>query len=98
MSLRQVLEEQIDRNEKNIKAYQKKVDKLPKGSLHEKKIGKNIYFYLKFRDENGKRVDLYVRREDVKQMRKNIEKRRQYLGIIKSLREDIQIAKKGLKK
>ena len=45
--------ERIDRM---LKKYQEELEKLPKGTLSEKKAGQSTYFYLKYRD--GKKSSL----------------------------------------
>ena len=97
MSLYHILKEQIVRSEKNIQAYQKKVDNLPKGSIHIKKRGNKKYYYRKYRDDNGIRRDEYIKEANLSDIIKKIEKRKEYIKMIKSLQEDIKVAKKGLK-
>ncbi len=60
MSLKDVLYEQIERNERNIKAYKRRIFKMSKGTLHKKQRGNKVYYYLKYRDGKGKRIDEYV--------------------------------------
>ena len=96
MSLRIVLEELIERNKKNIEVYERKIKVLPKGSLHQKHRGNKTYYYLKYRDSNGKRIDKYVRKEAVPTVQQQLKKRKEYLDIVAQLKEDIKIARKGL--
>jgi len=95
--LRHVLEEQIERNEKNIAVYMSRVEKLPKGTIHQRKRGEKIYYYLKFRDDTGKRVDQYIKEDQVNEVRSQLDRRKEYLLMIKGLKEDIKIARKGLR-
>lgn len=97
MSLRQVIEEQLERSQKSISAYKKKIEEMPKGSLHKKERGKKAYYYLKYRDDDGKRVDKYIKASDVTNIKRQISKRREYEKMVKELEEDIQIAKKALR-
>lgn len=97
MSLHLVLREQIDRSNKSIAAYEKKLEKLPRGSIHEKHRGEKKYYYLKYRDSNGKRVDSYIKVSELPEVEKKLKKRKQYEAMIKSLQEDIKIARKGLR-
>jgi len=98
MALENVLNEQIDRNEKNIAFYKSKQNKLPKGSLHEKVIKGRKYYYLKFRDDTGKRIDQYVKGDDVENIKNKIQKRKEIEKIIEELKADIQLAKRVLRK
>lgn len=95
--LRHVLEEQIERNKKNISVYMSRVEKLPKGTIHQRKRGDKVYYYLKYRDDTGKRVDRYINEDQVNEVRRQLEKRKEYLLMIKGLEEDIKIARKGLR-
>lgn len=97
MAMRQVLIDQIERSEKNIEVYMGRVVKLPKGVLYPRKRGDKVYYYLKFRDESGKRVDQYIRADQVDDIRRQLSKRKELLGMIRTLQEDIKIAKKGLR-
>ena len=94
--LRYVLEEQIERNEKNIAIYMSRLEKLPKGTIHQRKRSDKVYYYLKFRDDTGKRVDRYLKEAQVNEVRRQLGKRKEYLLMIKGLKEDIKIARKGL--
>lgn len=60
--------ERIDRM---LKKYQEELEKLPKGTLSEKKAGQSTYFYLKYRD--GKKViSQYIPKKDVEDVRKQV--------------------------
>lgn len=97
MAMRHVLTEQVERSEKNIEVYRDRLAKLPKGTLHQRKRGGKVYYYLKYRDESGKRVDQYIKADQVDDIRRQLSKRKELLGMIKGLQEDIKIAKKALK-
>ena len=58
-----------------LEKYQEALAGLPKGTLSEKLVNGNTYYYLKYRD--GKKViSQYIRKQDVGALRKQIEKRR----------------------
>ncbi len=61
--------ERIDRM---LKKYQEELEKLPKGTLSEKKAGQTqLNFYLKYRD--GKKViSQYIPKKDVEDVRKQV--------------------------
>lgn len=98
MALENVLKEQIERNEKNIAFYKSKQSKLPRGSIHEKIINGRKYYYLKFRDDTGHRVDQYVKGDEVEGIKNQIQKSKEIEKIIKELRADIKLAKRVLGK
>ena len=84
--------ERIDRM---LKKYQEELEKLPKGTLSEKKAGQSTYFYLKYR--NGKKViSRYIPKKDVEDVRKQVEKRRHIETMIRSLQEERAIAEHAL--
>lgn len=84
--------ERIDRM---LKKYQEELEKLPKGTLSEKKAGQSTYFYLKYRD--GKKViSQYIPKKDVEDVRKQVEKRRHIETMIRSLQEEHAIAEQAL--
>ena len=97
LALLDVLKEQIERNKKNISFYEKKLQDLPKGSLHSKIINGHEYYYIKYRNEQGKRIDEYVNKERLEEVRNQLFKRKEIEKIIKELKDDIRIAEKGLK-
>jgi hypothetical protein len=74
-----------------------RINSMPKGSLHEKKRGRKVYYYLKYRDDEGKRIDQYVKFIDVEAIKEQLIKRNEYMKIVKSLKEDIEVAKRGLR-
>lgn len=75
--------------------YQEEYDRLPKGSLSEKKAGTRTYYYLKYRD--GKKVvSEYINKSRIDEIRIQLEKRRHVEAMIKSLLEELAIANKVL--
>jgi len=58
MAIKEVLKEELGNSIKIKKDYEREISKLPKGSLIEKKIRGNKYYYLLYR-ENGKVKFLY---------------------------------------
>lgn len=97
MAIKYVLEDQIERNARNIAVYSGKLQELPKGVLYPRKRGDKIYYYLKYRDEAGKRVDKYIKADKVDYVKRQLDKRKEFLKMIRGLQEDIKIAKKGLR-
>lgn len=84
--------ERIDRM---LERYQEELEKLPKGTISEKKVGRSTYFYLKYRD--GKKVvSRYIPKKDVEDVRKQVEKRRHIVIMIRSLQEERAIAEQAL--
>lgn len=75
--------------------YREEYDRLPKGSISEKKAGDKTYYYLKYRD--GKKVvSQYISKFQIDEIRAQIEKRKHIEAMIKSLQEELAIANKVL--
>ena len=75
--------------------YQEECDRLPKGSLSEKKAGTRTYYYLKYRD--GKKVvSEYINKSRIDEVRIQLEKRRHIEVMMKSLQEELAIANRVL--
>ena len=78
-----------------LEKYQEALAGLPKGTLSEKQVNGNTYYYLKYRD--GKKViSQYIRKQDVDALRKHIEKRRHIETMIRSLQEEQELAARVL--
>jgi dTDP-4-amino-4,6-dideoxygalactose transaminase len=98
VSLQNVLEEQIERNRRNIEVYKGRLESLPRGAIKEKKRGNKVYYYLQYRDtETGKVKDKYIKKEDLERIKYGLVKRKRFLETIKSLEDDIKIAERGLR-
>ena len=75
--------------------YQEEYDRLPKGSLSEKRAGTRTYYYLKYRD--GKKVvSEYINKSRIDEVRIQLEKRRHIEVMMKSLQEELTIANRVL--
>ena len=75
--------------------YQEALAELPKGTISEKQVKGNTYYYLKYRD--GKKViSRYIPQKDAEDVRKQVEKRRHIETMIRSLQEERAIAEQAL--
>lgn len=94
MILNMVLQEK-QRIDYMLARYQKMISELPKGTISEKLINGNTYYYLKYRD--GKKViSKYVGKDNIQEVKEQIEKRRHIEAMIKSLTEEQRLATKIL--
>ena len=94
MILSTVQQEKL-RIDRMLESYGHKKEKLPKGSLSEKRVGNKTYYYLKYRD--GKKViSQYVPVEMAESIREQVEHRRHIEAMIQSLEEEREIAQKIL--
>lgn len=75
--------------------YQEELDRLPKGTISEKKSGEKVYYYLKYRD-GGKVVSRYISKSAIDEVRTQVEKRKHIEVMIKSLQEELAIVDKAL--
>lgn len=78
-----------------LSKYQEEYDRLPKGSISEKKSGAKTYYYLKYR-EGKKVISQYISKEAIAGIKTQIEKRKHIEAMIKSLQEELAIAEKAL--
>ena len=86
MILSTVLQEK-QRIDYMLARYQETLSELPKGTISEKLINGNTYYYLKYRD--GKKViSKYVVKDNIQEVKEQIEKRRHIEAMIKSLTEE----------
>ena len=84
-----------NRIEYMLAKYKAEYDRLPKGSISEKKAGSNVYFYLKHR-QGKKVISQYIRKDQVDALREQLEKRKHIEIMIRSLQEELTIANKVL--
>ena len=83
------------RNHNMIKAYEKELDILPKGTIKAKTMGNNTYYYLNYRD--GKKViSKYVGKDEetLDHIKEQLVRRNQIESMLKKLKEEqLQIQK-----
>ena len=77
-----------------LERYRKIIDDLPKGSLSESNKNGQKYYYLKYRD--GKKIVSKYLGKEPGDMLMLIEKRKHTEAMIKSLENELRIAKKAL--
>lgn len=75
--------------------YQEALAELPKGTISEKQVKDNTYYYLKYRD--GKKiVSKYIVKKEIETLKQQIDRRRHIETMIKSLLEEQKLATKVL--
>ncbi len=75
--------------------YQEALAELPKGTISEKQVKGNTYYYLKYRD--GKKVvSKYIGKKDINELKQQIDRRRHIETMIRSLLEEQKLAAKVL--
>lgn len=75
--------------------YQEALAELPKGTISEKQVKGNTYYYLKYRD--GKKiVSKYIGKKEIGELKQQIDRRRHIEVMIKSLLEEQKLAAKVL--
>ena len=83
------------RNQTMINEYEKELKNLPKGSIKSKTIGKNIYYYLYFR--NGKKViSKYLGKDEneINRVKELLIKRNHIEAMLKILKQEQQEIKR----
>lgn len=94
MILSTVLQEK-QRIERMILRYNEILRELPRGSISERNIKGNTYHYLKYRD--GKKViSKYIRKDNLENVRAELEKRKHVETMLEALREEYELAEKVL--
>lgn len=96
--VREMLEEELDRNRRAQAAYTAERDSLPRGSVSVKKRGTKRYCYLKFRD-GKKTVTDYVGIADVVEdnLRAQIEKRKSVESMLRQLKSEQRYIERALR-
>ncbi len=77
-----------------LNEYYEMLDKLPKGSLLERKRNNQVYYYLKYR-EDKKVVSKYIGK-NADEILSLLEKRKHTEAMIASLENELSIAQKAL--
>ena len=83
------------RIDRMLESYQLEKEKLPKGSLSEKRVGDKIYYYLKYRDGN-RIVSQYVASDNVNTVQEQIAHRNHIESMIRSLKAEKKMAQRIL--
>ncbi len=96
--IKEVLKEELERLQRMEKAYLRKISELPKGSIVMKKIAGRAYPYRAFRvGSQVKSEYLKISREELEQLKSQINQRRKYEKTLKDIRADCKFIKAALK-
>ncbi len=96
-NIRGMLQDELERLERMKEAYLKKIRELPKGVIIEKKINNGSYFYIQSRENPKKVVSVYLKRDRLEQISKQIKERQSHEISLKSIKEDINFIQRALK-
>ena len=94
--IRNVLIEELERNQEMQKSYKGQIEALPKGKIILKKIKNREYYYLLYRDHGKVKTDYLGSKDkfDTDEIQKNIDKRRYFQETLnKLLLEEKEIRK-----
>ena len=80
-----------------IRKYREIKSSLPKGTICPKKMGNQTYYYLKYRD-GDRIVSDYIHKEDLENLTELIEHRKHAELMIRTLKDELAVARKLLKK
>lgn len=94
LMLSTVIEEK-KRIEYMLEKYRCELDKFPKGSISQKRVRDNTYYYLKHR-EGKKIISKYISKSEINEVYHQIEHRKHIEIMIMSLKEELEIAQKVL--
>lgn len=85
----QLIEKELERNQRMVKEYESELLKLPKGKLTVKNVNSRPYYYLKYR--SGKKVVTeYVGKDGgkVSKLRSQLDKRRHVEEMLRRLKAE----------
>ncbi len=98
-AIKGVLSEELKNSLQMKKDYERELAKLPKGSLIEKEIKGNKYYYLLLR-ENGRVKFIYrgkVNKEEIEKYRKAKEYRAKYRRLLSQVKKQIRFLRSSLR-
>lgn len=84
-----------NRIENMLSRYRAELEDLPRGTLSEKRVGNNVYYYLKYR-EGKKVVSKYISKDNITAHREQLARRAHIEAMVDSLMEEKRIADKAL--
>ncbi len=95
-----VLRDEYERIGRMVEIHQAEITKMPKGVVREKRAQGRVYFYLHFRDSDGKVKDVYIKGGEsaVAAMRDQIAQRKQREIALKQFRREQKEIERILKK
>ena len=95
-----VLRDEYERVGRMIQVHQAEIEKLPKGSVREKKYQGRTYHYLHFRNQDGKVKDVFIKggEQGVAEIRDQVAQRKQRVASFKQLRSEQKAIERMLKK
>lgn len=93
--LMEVLQEELDRLERQQAVYERDLQALPKGYISKKKIAGKEYCYLQHR-EGDKVISQYISAEDLPKIEVQVKRRKQLEASLRRVREDQKKLRKVL--
>lgn len=100
MAIREILEEELENSLRMEQRYSEALDKLPKGSLVQKKVKGHVYHYLVFRGENGAVKQVYKGHPEPEELARYAEvkkQRAQYRRLRAEVRGQIRFIRRALR-
>ena len=97
--VRAVFQDELERNRRLVERYEKEMLSLPKGSVFKRKLGNQEYYYLNYR-EGTKVVSRFlgnVNQYNLKELKSQLEKRKEYHQLLKKLKLEQKEILKELK-
>lgn len=90
-----VLQEELDRLDRQQAAYERDLQELPKGYISKKNIRGKVSYYLQHRD-GGKIVSKWISAEDLPKVEVQVKRRKQLEASLRRVREDQKKLRKVL--
>jgi len=96
--IKSILKEELQRLERLCQKYREEINQLPRGSISEKERKGNSYAYLAFREDGKVRFEYIgnIQSDKVKELKRLVEERRRYEGLMKQAQNNLKELKKLL--
>lgn len=93
--LMEVLQEELDRLDRQKAAYEADLQEVPRGYISKKNIRGKVSFYLQYRD-GAKIVSKYISSEDLPAVEAQVKRRKQLEASLRRVRDDQKKLRKVL--
>lgn len=94
-----VFKDELERNQRLVSRYEKELEILPKGSIFKRKIGKQEYVYLNYR-EGEKVISKFLGKAEEfnsQELQLQLDKRKEYKKLLRKLKVEQKELLKALK-
>ena len=97
--IRSVFLDELERNKRMVARYEKECESLPKGSIFKRRLGKQEYFYLNYR-EGQKVISKFLGKAncyDITELQQKLVRRKELMSLLKKLKNEMKELEKEVK-